>query len=79
VADRDSAGSFTLRASERQLALLSTAVLLTGDHHRAEDLDVQDGPAVVGPGVELATFVVSRIDGLDPARETYVGSFARAG
>jgi RNA polymerase sigma-70 factor (sigma-E family) len=33
--------SFTLWASDRQLALLRTAVLLTGDHHRAEDL-VQD-------------------------------------
>jgi RNA polymerase sigma-70 factor (sigma-E family) len=33
--------SFTRWASDRQLALLRTAVLLTGDHHRAEDL-VQD-------------------------------------
>ena len=33
--------SFTRWAGERQLALLRTAVLLTGDHHRAEDL-VQD-------------------------------------
>jgi RNA polymerase sigma-70 factor (sigma-E family) len=32
---------FTEWARERQLALLRTAVLLTGDHHRAEDL-VQD-------------------------------------
>ena len=30
--------SFTRWASERQLALLRTAVLVTGDHHRAEDL-----------------------------------------
>jgi RNA polymerase sigma-70 factor (sigma-E family) len=34
-ADRE---SFTRWASERQLALLRTAVLVTGDHHRAEDL-----------------------------------------
>ena len=33
--------SFTRWASDRRLALLRTAVLLTGDHHRAEDL-VQD-------------------------------------
>ena len=33
--------SFTLWASDRQQALLRTAVLLCGDHHRAEDL-VQD-------------------------------------
>jgi RNA polymerase sigma-70 factor (sigma-E family) len=38
MADRD---SFTRWASERQQALLRTAVLLCGDHHRAEDL-VQD-------------------------------------
>ncbi len=30
--------SFTEWASERQFALLRTAILLTGDHHRAEDL-----------------------------------------
>lgn len=30
--------AFTRWAGERQLALLRTAVLLTGDHHRAEDL-----------------------------------------
>ncbi|GAA4812980.1 SigE family RNA polymerase sigma factor [Nocardioides caeni] len=30
--------SFRLWAAERQLALLRTAVLLTGDQHRAEDL-----------------------------------------
>ena len=30
--------SFTRWAGDRQLALLRTAVLLTGDHHRAEDL-----------------------------------------
>lgn len=30
--------SFRLWAEERRLALLRTAVLLTGDHHRAEDL-----------------------------------------
>jgi len=35
MSDRD---SFTQWATERQLALLRTAVLLTGDHHRAEDL-----------------------------------------
>lgn len=38
---RDGAESFTRWARERQLALLRMAVLLTGDHHRAEDL-VQD-------------------------------------
>ena len=38
--------SFTRWASDRQLALLRTAVLLTGDHHRAEDL-VQDALAKV--------------------------------
>lgn len=37
----DDQESFTLWARERQLTLLRTAVLLTGDHHRAEDL-VQD-------------------------------------
>ena len=37
----DPAASFTQWASERQQALLRTAVLLCGDHHRAEDL-VQD-------------------------------------
>ena len=36
--------SFTRWAAGRQLALLRTAVLLTGDHHRAEDL-VQDALA----------------------------------
>lgn len=30
--------SFSRWAGDRQLALLRTAVLLTGDHHRAEDL-----------------------------------------
>ena len=30
--------SFRAWAGERQLALLRTAILLTGDHHRAEDL-----------------------------------------
>ncbi len=30
--------AFTRWASERQLALLRTAILVTGDHHRAEDL-----------------------------------------
>ncbi|WP_134739795.1 SigE family RNA polymerase sigma factor [Nocardioides sp. 503] len=30
--------AFTRWAGERQLALLRTAVLVTGDHHRAEDL-----------------------------------------
>ena len=39
--EREAEESFTRWASERQLALLRTAVLLTGDHHRAEDL-VQD-------------------------------------
>jgi len=34
-ADRE---SFSRWAGDRQLALLRTAVLLTGDHHRAEDL-----------------------------------------
>ena len=34
-ADRE---SFTRWATQRQLALLRTAVLVTGDHHRAEDL-----------------------------------------
>ncbi len=41
MTDRDRAESFTRWASERQQALLRTAVLLCGDHHRAEDL-VQD-------------------------------------
>ena len=41
MTDVDGAASFTLWASERQHALLRTAVLLCGDHHRAEDL-VQD-------------------------------------
>jgi RNA polymerase sigma-70 factor (sigma-E family) len=41
VTDPDRAESFTRWASERQQALLRTAVLLCGDHHRAEDL-VQD-------------------------------------
>ncbi len=41
MTDRDPAVSFTRWASERQQALLRTAVLLCGDHHRAEDL-VQD-------------------------------------
>ena len=41
MTDRDPAASFTRWASERQQALLRTAVLLCGDHHRAEDL-VQD-------------------------------------
>jgi RNA polymerase sigma-70 factor (sigma-E family) len=41
VTDSDPAVSFTRWASERQQALLRTAVLLCGDHHRAEDL-VQD-------------------------------------
>jgi len=39
--ERDAEESFTRWASDRQLALLRIAVLLTGDHHRAEDL-VQD-------------------------------------
>ncbi len=38
--------SFRAWAGERQLALLRTAVLLTGDHHRAEDL-VQEALAKV--------------------------------
>ena len=38
MTDRDGAASFTRWASERQQALLRTAVLLCGDHHRAEDL-----------------------------------------
>lgn len=38
--------SFRRWAGERQLALLRTAVLLTGDHHRAEDL-VQEALAKV--------------------------------
>ena len=41
MTDRDGAESFTQWASERQQPLLRTAVLLCGDHHRAEDL-VQD-------------------------------------
>jgi RNA polymerase sigma-70 factor (sigma-E family) len=41
MTDRDPAVSFTRWASGRQQALLRTAVLLCGDHHRAEDL-VQD-------------------------------------
>ena len=41
MTDPDPAASFTRWASERQQALLRTAVLLCGDHHRAEDL-VQD-------------------------------------
>jgi RNA polymerase sigma-70 factor (sigma-E family) len=41
MTDRDGAVSFTRWASGRQQALLRTAVLLCGDHHRAEDL-VQD-------------------------------------
>ena len=41
MTDPDGAASFTRWASERQQALLRTAVLLCGDHHRAEDL-VQD-------------------------------------
>jgi len=39
--EREAEESFTRWAGDRQLALLRTAVLLTGDHHRAEDL-VQD-------------------------------------
>jgi RNA polymerase sigma-70 factor (sigma-E family) len=39
--DREAEESFTRWAGDRQLALLRTAVLLTGDHHRSEDL-VQD-------------------------------------
>jgi RNA polymerase sigma-70 factor (sigma-E family) len=42
----DDEASFTRWASDRQLALLRTALLLTGDHHRAEDL-VQDALAKV--------------------------------
>jgi RNA polymerase sigma-70 factor (sigma-E family) len=38
--------SFTEWARERQLPLLRTAILLTGDHHRAEDL-VQEALAKV--------------------------------
>lgn len=38
--------AFTEWARERQLALLRTAILLTGDHHRAEDL-VQEALAKV--------------------------------
>ena len=38
--------SFTRWASDRQLALMRTALLLTGDHHRSEDL-VQDALAKV--------------------------------
>ncbi|MDZ5621904.1 SigE family RNA polymerase sigma factor [Nocardioides bizhenqiangii] len=38
--------SFRRWAGERQLALLRTALLLTGDHHRAEDL-VQEALAKV--------------------------------
>ncbi|MCD4533865.1 SigE family RNA polymerase sigma factor [Nocardioides sp. cx-169] len=34
----DDQEAFTRWARERQLALLRTAILLTGDHHRAEDL-----------------------------------------
>ena len=41
MTDSELAASFTRWASERQQALLRTAVLLCGDHHRAEDL-VQD-------------------------------------
>ena len=41
MTDPDAAASFTRWASGRQQALLRTAVLLCGDHHRAEDL-VQD-------------------------------------
>ena len=43
--DEDEA-AFTRWAQERQVALLRTAVLLTGDHHRAEDL-VQEALAKV--------------------------------
>ena len=46
VVESEQEASFTRWASERQLALLRTAVLLTGDHHRAEDL-VQDALAKV--------------------------------
>ena len=41
MTDPDPAASFTRWAGERQQALLRTAVLLCGDHQRAEDL-VQD-------------------------------------
>jgi len=41
VTDPDGAEAFTRWASDRQQALLRTAVLLCGDHQRAEDL-VQD-------------------------------------
>ncbi len=44
--ESEAEASFTRWAGERQLALLRTAVLLTGDHHRAEDL-VQDALAKV--------------------------------
>ncbi|MBJ7359097.1 SigE family RNA polymerase sigma factor [Nocardioides sp.] len=44
--ESESEASFTRWAGDRQLALLRTAVLLTGDHHRAEDL-VQDALAKV--------------------------------
>lgn len=44
--ESEAEASFTRWASDRQLALLRTAVLLTGDHHRAEDL-VQDALAKV--------------------------------
>jgi DNA-directed RNA polymerase specialized sigma24 family protein len=38
-------------ARERQVALLRTAVLLTGDRHRAEDLTERDAAAVLGVSV----------------------------
>lgn len=44
--ESEAEASFTRWATDRQLALLRTAVLLTGDHHRAEDL-VQDALAKV--------------------------------
>ena len=44
--ESEAEASFTRWASDRQLALLRTAILLTGDHHRAEDL-VQDALAKV--------------------------------
>lgn len=44
--ESEAEASFTRWASDRQLALLRTALLLTGDHHRAEDL-VQDALAKV--------------------------------
>lgn len=44
--EQEAEASFTRWASDRQLALLRTAVLITGDHHRAEDL-VQDALAKV--------------------------------